>query len=71
MFYGAAYQKSQSAVLVLPEKDVPSSVVQTVRRRCQDYAAGLEESSTACGVTIIFAPPRQTFATQSTNSLDT
>ena len=57
MFYGAAYQKSQSAVLVLPEKDVPSSVVQTVRRRCQDYAAGLEESSTACGVTIIFAPP--------------
>jgi len=30
-FYGAAYQKSQSAVFVLPEKGVPSAVVRTVR----------------------------------------
>jgi len=31
-FYGAAYQKSQSAVFMLPEKGVPSDVVGTVRR---------------------------------------
>ena len=31
---------------MLPEKDVPSAVVGTVRRWCRDYAAGLEESST-------------------------
>jgi len=31
---------------MLPEKGVPSAVVGTVHRRCQDYAAGLEESST-------------------------
>jgi len=31
-FYGAAYQKSQSAVFMLPEKDVPSAVVGTIRR---------------------------------------
>jgi len=30
-FYGAAYQKSQSAVFMLPEKGVPSAVVGTVR----------------------------------------
>ena len=29
-FYGAAYQKSQSAVFMLPEKGVPSAVVGTV-----------------------------------------
>jgi len=28
-FYGAAYQKSQSAVFTLPEKGVPSAVVGT------------------------------------------
>jgi len=31
---------------MLPEKGVPSAVVGTVRRWCQHYAAGLEESST-------------------------
>jgi len=31
---------------VLPEKGVPSAVLGTVHRWCQDYAAGLEESST-------------------------
>jgi len=45
-FCGAAYLKSQSAVFMLPEKGVPSAVSGTVRRWCQDYAAGLEESST-------------------------
>jgi len=44
--YGAAYQKLHSAVFMLPEKDVPSAVVGTVRGWCRDYAAGLEESST-------------------------
>ena len=29
-FYGAAYQKSHSAVFMLPQKDVPSAVVRTV-----------------------------------------
>ena len=29
-----------------PKKGVPSAVVGTVRRWCQDYAAGLDESST-------------------------
>ena len=47
-FYGAAYQKSQSAVFMLPEKGVPSAVVGTVRTWYQDYAAGLEESSRGC-----------------------
>jgi len=37
---------SQRAVFMLPEKGVPSAVLGTVRRWCQDYAAGLEESST-------------------------
>ena len=45
-FYGAAYQKSHSALFMLPEKGVPSAVAGTVCRWCQDYAAGLEESST-------------------------
>ena len=45
-FYGAAYQKSQTAVFMLPEKGVPSAVVRTVRRSCQHYAAGLEGIST-------------------------
>jgi len=31
---------------MVPEKDVPAAVVGTIRRWCQDYAAGLEESST-------------------------
>jgi len=31
-FYGAAYQKSQTAVFMLPEKGIPSAVVGTVRR---------------------------------------
>jgi len=35
-FYGAAYQKSQSAVFVLPEKGVPSAVVGTVYIGCSD-----------------------------------
>ena len=43
-FYGTAYQKSQSVMFMLPEKGVPSTVVGTVHRWCQDYAAGLEES---------------------------
>jgi len=30
----------------LPKKGIPSAVVWTVRRWCQDYTAGLEESST-------------------------
>jgi len=29
-FYGAAYQKSQSAVFLLPKKGVPSAVVGTI-----------------------------------------
>jgi len=44
VFYGAAYQKLQSAMFMLPEKAVPSAVVgQSVG---DVYAAGLEESST-------------------------
>ena len=31
---------------MLPEKGVPSAVSGTARRWCQDYAVGLEESST-------------------------
>jgi len=31
-FYGAAYQKSQSAVFMPPKKGVPSAVVGTLRR---------------------------------------
>jgi len=31
-FYGAAYQKSQSTMFMLPEKGVASAVVGTVRR---------------------------------------
>jgi len=45
-FYGAAYQKSQSAVFMLPDEGVPSAVVWTVRRWCLACAAGLEESFT-------------------------
>jgi len=30
---------------MLPKKGVPSAFIRTVRRWCQDYAAGLEESS--------------------------
>jgi len=48
VFYGVTYQKSQSAVFMLPEKGVPSAVVGTVRSLCRDFAGGLEESSTAC-----------------------
>jgi len=44
--YGTTYQKSQSAVFMLPKKGVPSAVVGAVHNWCQDYAAGLEESST-------------------------
>jgi len=47
LFQGAAYQKSQSAVFMLPENGVPSAVVWTVRRWCLDCAAGPEKSSTS------------------------
>jgi len=40
------YQKSRSAVFMLPEKGVPSAVIATVHRWCWDCTAGLEESST-------------------------
>ena len=33
-------------VFMLPKKDVPSAVIGTICRWCQDYAAGLEASST-------------------------
>jgi len=32
VFFGAAYQKSQSAVFVIPVKGVPSAVIGTVHR---------------------------------------
>ena len=41
LFFSATYQKSQSAMFMLPEKRCPFSC-----RWCQDYAAGLEKSST-------------------------
>ena len=42
----STYQKSQSALFILPEKGFPSAAVGTVRRWCQDYAAWLKESFT-------------------------
>ena len=38
--------RSHSAVFMLPKKGVLSAVIGTVCRWCQDYTAGLEESST-------------------------
>ena len=38
---------SQSAVFMISVKGVPSAVVRTVRKWCQDYAAGQEGSSTS------------------------
>jgi len=51
-FYGAAYQKTQSAVFMLPVKGV--KVFRLLRKlsseqsvdKCLDYAAGLEKIST-------------------------
>ena len=51
----STYQKSQSALFVLPEKGFPSAAVGTVRRWCQDYAAWLKESFTGK------VPPLQKF----------
>jgi len=39
-FYGASISKVTEAMFMLPEKDVPSAVVWTVRRWCVDCAAG-------------------------------
>jgi len=64
-FYGAAYQKSQSAVFMFPKKGVHSAVVWTW---CLDCAAAPEESSTGdvprlqkscCRNCWVFAAPRK------------
>ena len=49
-FYGAAYQKTQSAVFMLPVKGVKVFRLQLSSEqsvdKCLDYAAGLEKIST-------------------------
>ena len=49
-FYGAAYQKTQSAVFMLPVKGVKVFRLQLSSEqsvdKCRDYAAGLEKIST-------------------------
>ena len=49
-FYGAAYQKTQSAVFMLPVKGVKVLRLQLSSEqsvdKCLDYAAGLEKIST-------------------------